>query len=146
MDLVFYSPSTGHALDEYLPEQGRGRWGQRTLTEQRAQDGADVCITSADYALHMQELRACTAVRVIDDDRALYLLEVLPPLDWERTESYESWAIPEFTTGRVTCQVVRLGATWYSFEARIMRHAARVQHVRFSLAEANATEAPARAH
>jgi hypothetical protein len=31
-ELVFYSPSTGRALDEYIPGTGRGKWGGLTLT------------------------------------------------------------------------------------------------------------------
>jgi hypothetical protein len=101
-----------------------------------------VVLVPWEYAARMGELRACTPVATITDERAGYLLEVLPPMDWHRQCDCESWAMSEFETGRVTCQVVRLGRAWYAFNAPIMRHAARVRWVLYALAEACAVEAP----
>jgi hypothetical protein len=77
------------------------------------------------------EKRLTTDPKEIGQELFDQFLNVLPPCCWDRRPDSESFYMSEFTEGRVTCHLVRIGDKCYRFEAVVMRsHNDRVAKVR----------------
>lgn len=124
MPMCFYAPSAKYwpIIDTINPATGRGCFGG-TLESVKAEYGADTIIMDLDAAHEAACARAVQEPREIDEERFMYLLEVLPPMRWERRHDCESFRMSEFTTGDVTAAVVRRGNRYFCWDDRIsMKH------------------------
>lgn len=111
-DGVYRSQITGKTLEEVQKEH------------------PDAEMIGMDDFVEITEKMATTDPTEIDENRYWYLLEVLPPCSWQRCGSSESFYMSEFTSGRVTNHVVRIGKRYFNFEAPVMQnHSERVAKV-----------------
>jgi hypothetical protein len=96
-----------------------GTYSGKTLGELQVRDPGIELIDAEEF-VELVELRMTTDPVEVDEERYWYLLEVLPPCSWVRNGSTESFYMSEFTSGRVTCHVVRIGDRYFTFEAPVM--------------------------
>ncbi len=96
-----------------------GIYSGKTLEELQARDPG-IELIDADEFVALTEQRMTTDPVEVDEERYWHLLEVLPPCGWVRNGSSESFYMSEFTIGRVTCHVVRIGDRYFTFKAPVM--------------------------
>lgn len=106
-EMVFYAPGMRWVIDAVAPD-GLGRYGRRSLEEVQAEHPMAVVISTEDARAQIEALTITKPAR-IDAERFQYMLEVLPPLQWQRGEYFESFRMSEFENGRCTAVVVRRG-------------------------------------
>lgn len=79
-------------------------------------------------------------VSLITQDRFNYLLEVLPPEDWQRGGSSESFKLMERLSGNITTIAARIGNDYYEFNDNArMTHVAIIEKIAKAI-EANTVE------
>jgi hypothetical protein len=66
-------------------------------------------MTYDEYSAGERGIRLSEPEAEITEEKFRYYLEVLPPLKWTSTESFESFLMSEFTSGSYTQQTVRRG-------------------------------------
>jgi hypothetical protein len=112
----FYIPGKRWAEDGavLVDDVWCGLWSpHKTLADYPA---GTVILTDEEVSSRVEAI-CITQPKEVDADRYQYLLEVLPPLGWRGLGSgAESFKLSEFTSGRVTCVMVRIGARYFEFE------------------------------
>ena len=58
--------------------------------------------------------RLCTGAHEITEEKWIYALEVLPPMDWVRHQGSESFKMSELTSGNLTAIYCRIGDKYYT--------------------------------
>lgn len=122
-EYVFANPALNHAEDGALRVSENvyiGQYSGRSLEQMQGID-PNIQLIESEKFLDMVEARMTTDPVEIDKERFDYLLNCLPPSGWEFSDGAESFFMSEFTSGRVTMHLVRIGERYFSFEAPVMR-------------------------
>ena len=118
MEKVFYVPGQPWVIDfAFMREDGTlVTQLQRHTLEQVQERNPGAIITTYQEAAAQIEAGCKTEPRRIGEEDFDYALNVLPPMQWVRGESCESFKMSERTHGKVTAIYVRLGASYWKFE------------------------------
>lgn len=115
---VFYHRPTLTIIDTaHLDESGawRGWYSKQNLSEIQARyPNAKICEEN-DAVWHMEN-QLKTDPEEITEEKFLYFLGVLPPEDWRRDETGESFKLSEYTSGNITTICACKGGKYYSFQ------------------------------
>jgi len=111
-----FSPSQVRIIE--IVVDGRGRYGGETLADLRANGYSDAEEISIDEAVARVEAKWITEPVKITDGVFLEALSVLPPMDWVRMESEESFKMCEMLSGRITGIYCRLGDEYFVMNDR----------------------------
>lgn len=118
MEKVFYVPGQPWVIDfAFMREDGTlVTQLQRHTLEEVQERSPGAIITSYQDAAAQIEAGCKTEPRRIELEDFDYALNVLPPMQWVRDGSSESFKMCERTNGKVTGIYVRLGASYWKFE------------------------------
>lgn len=89
-------------------------WGQKTLSDLQG-SYPDMTVISVAAVINLQNEKYRTPVAEINRERYIDQLEVLPPMDWCRTNKGESFKSMEMYAGDVTSIFVRTEGRFFEF-------------------------------
>lgn len=129
-DNCFVSVEQRTVID-YLREDGRSIVGGETLEEVRKRYPDAQAMPYAEAARAIEEGLIAHPVERISEERYNEMLNVLPPCNWVRGGSVESFHISEAITGSVVNVFVRIGSDHFSLYSRARTtHGERLSHCR----------------
>lgn len=127
-DQVAFSRARKTVID-FVRSDGRTQIQGRTLEDLRA-EYPDVSIEEFEVAYKAIESCFIKPVRPVSAEQFIEALEVMPPLNWVRTEDSESFKSMEMTYGNVTRIWVRVGDHYFSLsDRRTLTHVQILQKV-----------------
>ncbi len=126
---VFFSPSAKYMpVIDYFKEGESFAVYSNKLRSELVEEYPDGIITTWEDAGRMIDERATTAPKEIDKDRFWYLLEVLPPVRWNRGDWAETFRVSECINGTVYTACVRIGERYFELQQPIrVTHAELVE-------------------
>ena len=92
---------------------------------ERREDGSPefVCLTWDELAplieAVMQNTYKIGTMQEVSEERFIEMLEVLPPMQWTRSKTSESFKLEELTSGDITACFVRIGARYFEGYGRV---------------------------
>lgn len=113
---VFYVPGQPWA-QSYATQRADGEWVSQTgkTLAEMASEHPGVTLCTEESALDQIEARTKRPPVLIDAERFMEALECLPPVNWVREGSAQSFKMSERINGRVTSIYVRLGSEYFEF-------------------------------
>jgi len=113
---VFYVPGQAWA-QSYATQRADGQWVSQTgkTLSEMAGDHPGVTLCTEESALDQIEALTKRAPILISAERFMEALECLPPVNWVREGSTQSFKMSERINGRVTSIYVRLGSEYFEF-------------------------------
>jgi hypothetical protein len=114
---------------EWLDGECVTEWGQNSLPELQ-EIYTDMALMSMTDFIKLQDDKYRTPVREITQERYIDQLEVLPPMDWCRTNAGESFKSMEMYAGDVTSIFVQTEGRFFEFrDVSTLSHAAVLARV-----------------
>ena len=112
----FYQPGESGIVDVARPDGKSVCFAEDLNAINKRYPGAvlmlfDEAIKQADAA---KRARLCTGAHEITEEKWIYALEVLPPMDWVRHQGSESFKMSELTSGNLTAIYCRVGDKYYT--------------------------------
>lgn len=118
LDKVFYVPG-GHVID-YAEDCGgvlRSICLRETLEQVQERYPHAIVGDAETVYREMESSYISDPVRITEDDFD-YALNVLPPMNWVRSGSVQSFKMSEFTSGRITAIYAQFGDEYWKFSDR----------------------------
>ena len=114
IERVFYSNTT-HSTIDAVGADDKGLYSKETLDELRTRY-PDAEVISLDEAVERTDSRFRHAPERITRERFHEMLEVLPPEDWQRRGSIETFKLCERTCGNITAIFCRIGDSYWELQ------------------------------